>query len=37
MRVEGLLSFLWIKLVAQDIVNDLPVEMEEQVKLASKL
>ncbi len=37
MKVEGLLSFLWIKLVAQDIVNDLPIEMEEQIKLASKL
>lgn len=37
MKVEGVLGFLWRKLVAQDIVNALPVEMEAQVKLASKL
>ncbi|MEP6512791.1 MAG: SRPBCC family protein [Parafilimonas sp.] len=37
MKVKGLLSFLWIKLVAQGIVNLLPVEMEQQVKFASKL
>ncbi len=37
MKVKGLLSFLWIKLVAQGIVNSLPVEMEQQVKFASKL
>jgi hypothetical protein len=37
MKVEGILGFLWRKLVAQDIVNALPVEMEAQVKLASKL
>ncbi|MBI3519387.1 MAG: SRPBCC family protein [Bacteroidetes bacterium] len=37
MKVEGLLSFLWIKLVAQGIVDSLPVEMEAQVKHAGKL
>ena len=37
MTVEGVLAFLWIKIVAQKIVNGLPVEMVEQVKLASKL
>ena len=37
MTMKGLLSFLWIKIVAQDIVNGLPTEMLEQVKYASKL
>lgn len=37
MSVKGLLGFLWIKLVAQNIVNGLPVEMVEQIKYASKL
>lgn len=37
MMVKGLLSFLWIKLVAQDIVNGLPTEMEKQIEIASKL
>lgn len=37
MRVEGLLAFLWIKLVAQDIVNSLPTEMIAQINAASKL
>jgi hypothetical protein len=37
MKVEGILSFLWIRLVAQGIVNSLPVEMEQQVRTASKL
>lgn len=37
MKVVGLLSFVWIKLVAQGIVNSLPVEMEQQVKFAGKL
>lgn len=37
MKVEGPLGFLWRKIVAQDIVNGLPVEMVEQVKYASKL
>jgi hypothetical protein len=37
MKVEGFLSFLWIKLVAQGIVDSLPSEMIQQVKTASKL
>jgi hypothetical protein len=37
MKVEGLLSFLWIKLVAQDIVNHLPEDLAQQVKVASQL
>ena len=37
MTVEGPLGFLWKRLVAQDIVNALPTEMEQQVKYASKL
>lgn len=37
MKVEGILSFLWIKLVAKGIVDALPVEMESQIKYASKL
>lgn len=37
MKVEGILGFLWRKIVAQDIVNGLPIEMVEQVKYASKL
>lgn len=37
MKVEGLLSFLWVKLVAKGIVDALPVEMEAQIKYASKL
>ncbi len=35
--VKGILAFLWIKLVAQNIVTNLPSDMEEQVKTASKL
>ncbi len=34
MVVTGLLKFLWIKLVAQNVFNDVPKEMEELVKLA---
>lgn len=37
MKVEGPLSFLWVKLVASGIADALPVEMEAQVKTASKL
>jgi hypothetical protein len=37
MKVEGMLSFLWIKLVAQKIVNTLPTDMDAQIKAASKL
>lgn len=37
MTVEGILSFLWIKIVAQKIVDGLPNDMQEQIKAASKL
>lgn len=37
MKVEGLLSFLWVKLVAQDIVNHLPDDINNQIQAASKL
>ncbi len=37
MTVKGILGFLWVKLVAQDIVKNLPSEMENQVKIASQL
>ena len=37
MTVEGVLGFLWRKIVAQGIVNALPIEMVEQIKYASKL
>ena len=37
MKVEGLLSFVWIKLVAQGIVDSLPKEMQQQITFASKL
>ena len=37
MTVKGLLSFLWIKIVAQDIVNGLPDEMKKQAQVAGKL
>jgi hypothetical protein len=37
MKVEGPLGFLWRKLVAQNIADALPAEMEQQVNHASKL
>ncbi|HEY9258681.1 SRPBCC family protein [Chitinophaga sp.] len=37
MTVSGVLGFLWKKIVAQDIVNHLPEEMQNQVRVASKL
>ena len=37
MRVEGALSFLWVKLVAKNIADGMPVEMPAQIKAASKL
>ncbi|HLZ15920.1 MAG TPA: SRPBCC family protein [Cyclobacteriaceae bacterium] len=37
MKVEGPLGFLWRKIVAQGIVNSLPSEMANQVKVAGKL
>jgi hypothetical protein len=37
MKVRGLLSFLWVKLVAKNIVADLPTDMQIQINVASKL
>jgi hypothetical protein len=37
MKVEGLLGFLWVKIVAQKIADALPADMREQIKAASKL
>jgi hypothetical protein len=37
MKMEGLLGFLWRKIVAQKIVDDLPEDMIQQIKAASKL
>jgi len=36
MQVDGILSFLWVKLVAKKIVNGLPNEMLVQVNTAKK-
>ncbi|CAI2768683.1 SRPBCC family protein [Flavobacterium collinsii] len=35
--VKGILSFLWIKIVAQKIVDTLPEDMKKQIEAASKL
>ncbi|GHT08271.1 hypothetical protein AGMMS49525_17470 [Bacteroidia bacterium] len=37
MTVVGILGFLWRKLVAQKIVDDLPTDMIEQIKAAQKI
>ena len=37
MSVQGILSFLWIKIVARKIVAGLPEDMQDQIKAASKL
>ncbi|MBX3720776.1 MAG: SRPBCC family protein [Turneriella sp.] len=37
MKVEGLLGFLWRKLVAEDIAAALPHETEKQIEIASGL
>ena len=37
MKVKGILAFLWIKIVAQKIVDGLPNDMQEQIKAASLL
>jgi hypothetical protein len=37
MTVTGILSFIWVKLVAKGIADALPVDMEQQIKAASKL
>lgn len=35
--VKGFLSFLWVKLVAKNIVNSLPKDVENQIESAKKL
>ena len=35
--VKGLLGFLWVKIVAKKIADALPVDMQEQIKVASIL
>lgn len=35
--VAGILGFLWRKIVAQKIVDSLPIDMQNQIKSASKL
>ncbi|MCD0473300.1 SRPBCC family protein [Flavobacterium sp. EDS] len=37
MTVKGILSFLWVKLVAKEIVNHLPADIENQIKNAKKI
>ena len=37
MKVEGILGFLWVKIVAQKIVDTLPQDMQIQIKTASKI
>lgn len=37
MSVKGILGFVWRKLVAQKIVDDLPTDMEIQIREAAKL
>ncbi len=37
MTVKGILSFLWVKLVAKNIADGLPQEMQAQMKFASRL
>jgi hypothetical protein len=35
--VTGILSFLWIKIVAQKLADSMPVDIQEQIKAATKL
>ena len=37
LTVTGILSFLWVKIVAQKIADGLPGDMQDQVNAASKL
>ncbi|MFN8342977.1 MAG: SRPBCC family protein [Cyclobacteriaceae bacterium] len=37
MKVEGLLGFVWRRVVAQKIVDDLPADMLHQIKTAKSL
>ena len=35
--VKGILAFLWVKIVAQDIVKGLPADVKKQIETAGKL
>ncbi len=35
--VKGILSFLWVKIVAQKLADSLPTDIQEQIKAAAKL
>jgi len=37
MKVEGMLGFIWRKIVAQKIVDNLPDDMQQQIKTAKHL
>jgi len=37
MSIKGMLAFVWIKLVAQNIVNGLPGDMKKQIETARTL
>ena len=37
MKVKGILGFLWIKIVAQKIVDALPEDMQQQINTAKNL
>nr|WP_305049520.1 hypothetical protein [Elizabethkingia bruuniana] len=37
MTVEGILGFIWVKLVAKDIVDNLADDISNQIKNANKL
>ena len=37
MTVTGILSFLWVRLVAKNIVKGLPTDMQDQIKAAARL
>lgn len=37
MTVKGILSFLWVKIVAEKIVTTLPVDMQQQINTAKNL
>jgi hypothetical protein len=37
MSVKGILAFLWVKIVAEDIVKGLPEDVKKQIETAGKL
>ena len=37
MKVKGILTYIWVKIVAQKIVDGLPKDMQDQITAASKL